>query len=60
MSKSGSLELPICVSCKYPILPLEKGVNFPCPNCGYMLWRDKRCRKLATSYKCPNCGFEGP
>ncbi|MEM3393872.1 MAG: zinc finger domain-containing protein [Candidatus Methanomethylicia archaeon] len=29
-------------------------------NCGYTLWRDKRCRKLANTYRCPNCGFEGP
>ncbi|MCS7097206.1 MAG: zinc finger domain-containing protein [Candidatus Methanomethylicia archaeon] len=60
MTESTHLNLPICVSCKYPILPFEKGVMFPCPNCGYILWRDKRCRKLASKYRCFNCGFEGP
>ncbi|MEM2136442.1 MAG: zinc finger domain-containing protein [Candidatus Methanomethylicia archaeon] len=60
MAGEIDLKLPICVSCKYPILPSEKGVSFPCPKCGYTLWRDKRCRKLANKYKCPSCGFEGP
>ena len=60
MSEGEKLKLPICVSCKQPIIPGEKGVSFPCPNCGYILWRDHHCRELANRYKCPSCGFEGP
>ncbi len=55
------LKLPICISCKSPIVPGEKGVNFPCPNCGeIIMWRCKRCRSIANAYKCPKCGFVGP
>ena len=52
---------PICSSCGSLIAPHEKGVRFYCPNCGAVaIWRCKKCRELAMTYKCPNCGFEGP
>ena len=57
----AELTLPICTSCKRPIMPKEKGVKFYCPNCGQVtIWRCKRCRILVNPYKCPKCGFEGP
>ncbi|HDO21063.1 MAG: zinc finger domain-containing protein [archaeon GB-1867-097] len=61
MSETIELKLPICISCKQPIIPGEKGVSFPCPNCGgIIIWRCQRCRKMNNKYKCPKCGFEGP
>ncbi|MEM3830877.1 MAG: zinc finger domain-containing protein [Sulfolobales archaeon] len=52
---------PICSSCKRIIPPYEKAVSFTCPNCGkYTIWRCKKCRNAAISYRCPVCGFEGP
>ncbi|MEM0438645.1 MAG: zinc finger domain-containing protein [Sulfolobales archaeon] len=52
---------PICTSCKRFVTPYEKGVSFPCPNCGKtVIWRCYRCRAQGIPYKCPNCWFEGP
>jgi len=57
----SELKLPVCSSCGRPIPPHERGVRFPCPNCGeVIIWRCPRCRKMVNPYKCPKCGFEGP
>ncbi|MCC6013085.1 MAG: zinc finger domain-containing protein [Candidatus Verstraetearchaeota archaeon] len=57
----SNLELPICSSCRSPILPHEKGVKMFCPNCGEtVFWRCRKCRILVNSYKCVKCGFVGP
>jgi len=53
--------LPICNWCHKPIIPKEKSVNFPCPNCGkVIIWRCGKCRKMGQPYVCPACGFKGP
>ncbi|RLE48481.1 MAG: RNA-binding protein [Candidatus Methanomethylicota archaeon] len=53
--------LPVCISCKRPILPGEKGVELRCPNCGEVtFWRCYKCRQLVNPYVCPKCGFQGP
>jgi len=55
------LELPLCISCRSPITPKEKGVEMFCPNCGETIfWRCKKCRELVNNYKCVKCGFIGP
>ncbi|MCD6509439.1 MAG: DUF1610 domain-containing protein [Thermoprotei archaeon] len=57
----SELKLPLCSSCRKPILPSERGVRFLCPNCGeVVIWRCAKCRKLVIPYRCPKCGFEGP
>ncbi len=57
----SELSLPVCVSCKEPILPDQKGVKLPCPSCGEVVfWRCRKCRDLVNNYKCPKCGFAGP
>jgi hypothetical protein len=45
----------------WTLAPLERGVEFVCPNCGRTsIIRNYKARKLGISYKCPACGFEGP
>lgn len=58
---AAGLTLPICTSCRTPIIPNEKGTKFFCPKCSVVIiWRCSKCRKTGTLYRCPNCGFEGP
>lgn len=45
----------------WSLAPLERGVEFVCPNCGKAtIIRSYKSRKLGITYKCPVCGFEGP
>ncbi|MEM3670340.1 MAG: zinc finger domain-containing protein [Thermoprotei archaeon] len=64
MSRAAPVQdvlLPICTSCRTPIILDEKGTKFLCPKCGVIvIWRCARCRKTGTAYRCPECGFEGP
>ncbi|MGA2883822.1 MAG: zinc finger domain-containing protein [Halobacteriota archaeon] len=32
---------------------------YPCPSCGEIIARCKRCKKLSNPYRC-SCGFGGP
>ncbi|MBO8182348.1 MAG: DUF1610 domain-containing protein [Archaeoglobus sp.] len=48
-----------CISCGENLIG-SNYVKFPCPNCDEIIYRCKRCRKLANHYVCPTCGFEGP
>ncbi|MEO2154504.1 MAG: zinc finger domain-containing protein [Nanoarchaeota archaeon] len=50
----------ICVSCKVKIINDTRATKFPCPECGTIIVRCGKCRKMGIPYKCPNCGFEGP
>jgi len=48
-----------CITCGRGLA--EEGcVQFPCPECGYIIKRCNICRSQAAEYKCPECGFEGP
>ncbi len=61
LSIIDAARLPLCSSCNKPITPSEKGVVFPCPNCGdVIIWRCKSCRSMGVPYTCPKCGFSGP
>lgn len=58
---SRLLHLPVCTSCRRPIMPNEECLKFYCPNCDYVLiWRCESCREFVLQYKCIRCGFEGP
>lgn len=48
-----------CVSCGINISGTN-AAKFPCPECGYQIYRDATCRKQSTLYECPRCGFMGP
>ncbi len=61
ISMEEPVKVPRCISCNRPIVPWERGVAFPCPNCGeVIIWRCESCRKMGVEYKCPKCGFVGP
>ncbi len=61
LSLEEQAKLPTCMSCNRLITPWERGVAFPCPNCGeVIIWRCSKCRKMGVPYKCPKCGFTGP
>jgi predicted RNA-binding Zn-ribbon protein involved in translation (DUF1610 family) len=52
---------PVDTTTNWPLAPRERGVAFPCPNCGKtIIVRSARSRKLGVPYRCPECGFEGP
>ncbi|AIY90656.1 zinc finger domain-containing protein [Geoglobus acetivorans] len=53
------MEIYKCVTCNANLVGTNY-VAFPCPSCGEMVYRCKKCRRLANSYVCENCGFEGP
>lgn len=46
-----------CVSCDKSGVD---GVKFPCPKCGFEMFRCKKCRSLSIDYVCPKCGYFGP
>lgn len=47
-----------CVSCGARISK-DSSLIYPCPVCGEMLARCKKCKKMSNPYRC-ECGFEGP
>ncbi len=52
---------PSDTATNWTLAPLERGVEFVCPNCGRStIIRSYKARKLGVRYKCPVCGFEGP
>jgi hypothetical protein len=53
------IEIHKCISCGENLIG-SNYVKFPCPDCDEIIYRCKRCRKLANKYVCPTCGFEGP
>ncbi|HDD36531.1 MAG: DUF1610 domain-containing protein [Archaeoglobaceae archaeon] len=53
------MDIHKCISCGANLIGANY-VKFPCPECGEIIYRCKKCRKLANPYKCENCGFEGP
>ncbi|WP_202319017.1 HVO_2753 family zinc finger protein [Archaeoglobus neptunius] len=53
------MDITRCISCG-AVLVGANYVAFPCPECGEMIYRCKKCRKLSNPYVCENCGFEGP
>ena len=50
----------LCISCKTKITNDTKSTKFPCPECGEIIIRCGKCRKLGTKWICKNCGTEGP
>ncbi|AEA47958.1 protein of unknown function DUF1610 [Archaeoglobus veneficus SNP6] len=59
MRRGMVMDMHHCVTCGNNLFGTNY-VVFPCPTCGEMIYRCKRCRKLANPYKCENCGFIGP
>jgi len=53
------MEVPTCVSCGVYVEAGGGNVRFPCPECGELIVRCRRCRKLGRRYAC-ECGFSGP
>ena len=57
---SSAMTLPVCRCCHRNIMPNDKCVRFPCPECGEVtIWRCQSCRESAKEYVC-DCGFRGP
>ncbi|MDI9646051.1 MAG: zinc finger domain-containing protein [Archaeoglobales archaeon] len=53
------MEVTTCITCG-SVLVGTNYVAFPCPECGEEIYRCKRCRRLANTYRCKKCGFTGP
>ncbi|MGZ4868957.1 MAG: zinc finger domain-containing protein [Halobacteriota archaeon] len=47
-----------CISCGAR-LARDSAISYPCPSCGEIITRCKRCKKLSNPYRCA-CGFRGP
>jgi len=52
------VEIKHCVTCNATLFG-PNYIAFPCPNCGEIIYRCKKCRQLGNHYVC-SCGFEGP
>ncbi|MGZ5521041.1 MAG: zinc finger domain-containing protein [Halobacteriota archaeon] len=47
-----------CISCGARMAK-DSGISYPCPSCGEIITRCKKCKKLSNPYRC-TCGFGGP
>ena len=52
------MEIKHCITCNATLFG-PNYISFPCPNCGEIIYRCKKCRQLGNHYVC-SCGFEGP